>query len=568
MSTKSLYLERPWLKSYPQGIPPEVDVPVKSLCQAFDEATDKWGNKTAIIFYGKKISYREMRDKVDRFANALSDIGIKKGDRVALLLLNCPQYFIAFYGLLKIGAIITPISPAYVSPEIKYQLEDSGAENIICLDFLYTGVEKTGVPLERVILTSIAEFLPASKRFLGKSILKGVFQKMALPPSNIFQKEGIYQFDKLLKKYPPKPPSISIDPKEDIVSLPYTGGTTGSPKGVMITHYGHMAVLSEFKAFYLFFEDGKEMFISYMPFYHIAGQWTAVVNPILQGQTQIVITSPDLDDIINSIVKYQATFFGGAPTIFELLKDYDKTSKVDWKELKIVTVGADALHEITFKDWQRRTGVYLHEAYGMTETTGLTHMTPKGGSKVGAVGIPVPNTLAAILDPEKDEFLPLGETGEIAVSGPQLCKGYWNKPEATKECEAIIDDIRWWRTGDLGFMTEDGYFSIYDRKRDLIKYKGLRVYAREVEEILKTHPKIKEVGVVGEKDIKVGENVKAYVVLESDARGKLSEADIVEYCKDKLTGYKIPRIIDFVGEIPKTDVGKVSRRELREMEEY
>lgn len=567
MSTKSGYLERPWLKSYPQGIPAEVDIPVKSLCQAFDEATDKWKDKTAIIFYGTKIGYREMREKVDRFASAVSDIGIKKGDRVALLLLNCPQYFIAFYGLLKIGAIITPISPAYVSPEIKYQLEDSGAENIVCLDFLYAGVEKTGVPLKRVILTSIDEFLPASSRLLGKSILRGVFQKMALPPSNIFKKGGFHQFKELLHKYPPAPPSISIDPKEDIVSLPYTGGTTGSPKGVMITHYGHMAVLSAYKAFYPFFEDGKEMLIAYMPFYHIAGQWTAVVNPILLGQTEIVLTSADLDDIINSIVNYQATFFGGAPAIFELLKDYDKTSKVEWKKLKMVSVGADALHEFTFKGWQRRTGINLHDAYGMTETSGLTHLTPKGGSKVGAVGIPVPNTLSAILDPEKDEFLPMREIGEIVVSGPQVCKGYWKNAEATRECEAIIEGVRWWRTGDLGFMTEDGYFHIYDRKRDLMKYKGLRVYAREVEEVLKTHPKIKEVGVVGAKDIKVGENVKAYVVLESDARGKLSEADIMEYCQDKLANYKIPRIIELVGEIPKTDVGKVSRRELREMEE-
>jgi long-chain acyl-CoA synthetase len=274
-----------------------------------------------------------------------------------------------------------------------------------------------------------------------------------------------------------------------------------------------------------------------------------------------------LDDIINSIVNYQATFFGGAPAIFELLKDYDKTSKVEWKKLKMVSVGADALHESTFKGWQRRTGINLHDAYGMTETSGLTHLTPKGGSKVGAVGIPVPNTLSAILDPEKDEFLPMREIGEIVVSGPQVCKGYWENPEATRECEAIIEGVRWWRTGDLGFMTEDGYFHIYDRKRDLMKYKGLRVYAREVEEVLKTHPKIKEVGVVGAKDIKVGENVKAYVVLESDARGKLSEADIMEYCQDKLASYKIPRIIELVGEIPKTDVGKVSRRELREMEE-
>lgn len=567
MSVKSIYLEKPWLKSYPQGVSQNLEIPDKSLCQAFDESVARWKDKTAIIFYGAKMSYSELKDKVDRFANALAQLGIKKGDRAALLMLNCPQYFIAFYALLKVGAIITTISPAYVAPEIKYQLEDSGAEYLVTLDFLYPSVEKTGVKFKAVILSSIDEFLTASSRLLSKSILKGLYQKMALPPATIYKMQGFYQMKDLLQKYPPASSIIDINPKEDVISLQYTGGTTGSPKGVMITHYGQLAVLCAYRAFYPFIEDGKETLISYMPFYHIAGQWTCVLNPILSGQTQIVITNPDLDDIINSLVNYQATIFGGAPTIYELLKNYDKTSKVEWKKLKIVSVGADALNEATFLDWKRRTGVSLHDSYGMTETSGLTHLTPLGGSKTGAIGVPTPGTLSAILDPEKDEYLPLGEIGEIVVNGPQVCKGYWRKPEATKECQAVIDDITWWRTGDMGFMTEDGYFHIYDRKRDLIKYKGLRVYAREVEEVLKTHPKIKEVGVVGSKDIKVGENVKAYVVLESDARGKLSETDIIDYCQDKLASYKIPKIIELVGEIPKTDVGKVSRRELREMEE-
>jgi long-chain acyl-CoA synthetase len=567
MSNSSIYLGKPWLKSYPQGVLPEIEIPDKSLCQVFDESAARWKDKTAIIFYGAKMSYGELKDKVDRFANALVQIGVKKDDRVALLMLNCPQYLIAFYGLLKAGAIITPISPAYVAPEIKYQLEDSGAEYLITLDFLYSSIEKTGVQLKAVILSSIDEFLPASSRLLSKSILKGLYQKMALPPTAIYKKEGFYQMKELLQKYPPSVPQISINPKDDVISLKYTGGTTGSPKGVMVTHYGQMAILCAYRAFYPFLEDGKETFISYMPFYHIAGQWTCVLNPILSGQTQVIITNPDLDDIINNLVNYQATVFGGAPTIFELLKNYDKTSKVEWKKLKIVSVGADALNEATFHDWQRRTGVSLHDSYGMTETSGLTHLTPRGNSKIGAIGVPTPSTVSAILDPEKAEYMPLGEIGEIVVSGPQVCKGYWKKPDATKECEAMIDGVTWWRTGDMGFMTEDGYFHIYDRKRDLIKYKGLRVYAREVEEVLTTHPKIKEVGVVGSKDLKVGENVKAYVVLESDARGKLSETDIMEYCQDKLAHYKIPKIIELVGEIPKTDVGKVSRRELREMEE-
>jgi len=566
MKSKSVYEERPWLKYYAADVPAEVDIPNKSVSQAFDEATEKWKDKTAIIFYGRKIGYRELREKVDRFATALIDLGIKKGDRVALLLLNSPEHIIAFYGVIKTGAIAIPISPVYVSPEIKHQLEDSGAETIICQDMLYDGVEKTGIKLKNVILTNIAESLPTWKRLLGKGILRGVYQKMAAPSPELFKREGFHQFRELIKKYPPNPPKVEIDPEKDLLDLPYTGGTTGLPKGVMISHYNMIADLEQFRAFYPFLKEGKEVGVAYMPFYHAAGRVMGLLNGILHGHTLVVITTPDPDDILNAISSYKVTNFVGAPTVYEFLKDYEKTDRVNWKSLKLVASGADALHEFTARDWKTRTGVTIHDAYGMTELTAISHISPLGRVKTGAVGVPIPNTLAAIIDPDKDEFLPMGELGELVVSGPQVTPGYWNKPDATRECEAIIDGVRWWRTGDLAKMDEEGYFYLYDRKRDLIKYKGLRVYAREVEEVLKIHPQIREVGVIGVKDIKVGENVKAYVVLEHDARGRLSEQDIIEYCKGKLTYYKIPRIVEFVGEIPKTDVGKVSRRELRETE--
>lgn len=566
MQIKSLYEEKPWLKSYPPQVPAEIEIPSKSLIEAFDEATERWKDKTCIIFYGKKISYRELRDKVDRFATALFHLGIKKGDRIAMLLLNSPEYIIAFYGALKVGAIITPISPVYVSSEIKHQLEDSGAETIVCQDMLYHGVEKTGVKLKNVILTNITESLSIVKKFIGKSIISEVYQKMAIPSPVILRREGFYQFQDLINKYPPNPPKVEINPKEDIVVLPYTSGTTGLPKGVMITHYNMVSLDVQFHSFYPTFEDGKDVLIAYMPFYHVAGQFTALVNGIIRGTILVILTTPEIDDILNAITRHNVNIIHGAPAVYETLKDYIKTDRVNWKKLKIIFSGADALHEFTAKGWEARTGVSIHEAYGMTESTCLTHLTPLGKVKIGSVGVPLPNTLSAIVDPEKDEFLPAGELGEIVVNGPQVTKGYWNKSEATKECEAIINGVRWWRTGDLGKMDEDGNFYIYDRKRDLIKYKGLRVYAREVEEVLKTHPNIKEVGVIGVRDIKVGENVKALVILEADTRGKLSERDIIEYCQGKLAHYKIPKIVEFVGEIPKTDVGKVSRRELREQE--
>ncbi len=566
MNPKSVYLNKPWLSSYLPSVPHEIEIPMKSVREAFDEATEKWKDKTAIIFYGRKIRYKELREKVDRLATALSDLGIKKGERIAILLLNSPEHIISFYAAIKLGAILTAISPVYVSSEIKHQVEDSGAENIICQDILYEAVEKTGVKFRNVILTNISESLPPIKKFIGKTILSGVYQKMAAPSPEILTREGFHRFEDLIKKYQSNPPEVQINAEEDLMTLPYTGGTTGAPKGVMLTHKNVIAALTVYKAANFFFEDGNEVIVGVMPFYHAGGQFTAVLLGILYGHKILVLTSPELDEMLYTISSQRATIFVSAPTMYEKLKDYEKTDRVNWKNFKIVICGADALHEFTARDWEIKTGTKLHEVYGMTEFVCFSHCVPLGKAKAGSIGIPLPSTLAAIADPDKDEFLPVGELGEIVVNGPQVTKGYWRNLEATKDSESIIDGIRWWRTGDLARMEEDGFFYIYDRKRDLIKYKGLRVYAREVEEVLKTHPRIKEVGVVGVKDIKVGQNVKAFVVLESDARGNLSEADIIEYCKDKLTPYKIPKFIEFVGEIPKTDIGKVSHRELRETE--
>ncbi|MEE4354157.1 MAG: AMP-binding protein [Desulfatiglans sp.] len=561
---KNAYMEKPWMNHYPAGVPGNVEVPTLNVCDAFNQTTEKFKNKTAINFYGNKITYGALRDKVDRCATAFHKLGIQKGDRIALLLLNSPEFITAFYACAKVGAVITPISPVYVSSEIKHQLLDSGASHLICQDILYEGVEKTGVELKNIILTNIADSLPKVKKMIGKSILRGVYQKMSAPSPEIYRKESFHQLQDLVKEYPPNPPEVSIDPKKDLMALPYTGGTTGAPKGVMIAHCHMMWNFNQISKFMPSMEEGKETVVAFMPYYHAAGQGISVLYSILRGYMQVTVTTPDIDDIIMEVIKQKATFFMGSPTIYETLKDYKKTDRVKWKRLKLIISGADSLHDYTAKDWEDRTGSKITEGYGMTETTSTTHMNPIGRERYGSIGIPLPDTLAAILDPDKDEFMPVGEMGELVVAGEQITHGYWKQPEATEDCVAEIDGVRWWRTGDLARMEEDGYFYIYDRKRDLIKYKGLRVFAREVEEALKTHPKIKEVGVVGVPDPKVGSQVKAVIVLESDARGKISERDVTEYCQDKLAHYKIPKIIEFAGEIPKTDIGKVSRREIRE----
>jgi long-chain acyl-CoA synthetase len=559
----SIYEERPWLVHYGPSSRAAFDLPTdKSVIDLFYEATEKWKNNTALIFYGNKISYKELREKVDRLATALAALGIKKGDTVGFLMLNSPEFVIASYAVARIGAVQTPISPVYVSSEIKHQVLDSGAEHIICQDILYEGLEKTGIHFKNVILTNISDSLPKLKKMLGKSILRGVYQKMAAPSPEILKREGIHQLQELLAKYPPNPPAVFINPREDLFNLPYTGGTTGPPKGVMITHYNTIAnYLQAFETISVLGE-GKETLLGFMPFYHAGGQF-CMNGAQFRGNTMVIITTPDLDETITSMIKYNATYFVASPTMYEMLKDYEKTDRVNWKKLKVIQSGADSLLETTAKDWEERTGTSISEGYGMTETTAGTHFNPIGKQRYGSIGIPVANTYAAILNPDEDVFMPVGEIGEIVVCGPQVTKGYWKKPEATKECESFINGRRWWRTGDLGRMEADGFFYVYDRKRDLIKYKGLRVFAREVEEVLKEHPHIRECGVVGQPDPVVGSYVKAVIVLESDARGYTSEQEIIEYCKGKMAAYKIPKIIEFVGEIPKTDIGKVSRREIR-----
>jgi long-chain acyl-CoA synthetase len=568
------YLNKPWVKFYPEGLPSEIDIPDISLIQAFDEGVEKWRNKTALIFYGKKMSYLELKDQIDRFATALYDLGIRKGDTVALFLLNCPQFVIAYFAALRIGAVLTPISPVYVTPEVKHQLEDSHAETIICLDILYDFVEKANVGLKRIILTSIDEYLPSLKKLFGKSILKAVYQKMEVPVIKIKEEKNIYWFQDLIKKSQPNPPKIEINPKEDLAALPYTGGTTGSPKGAMLTHYNVFAMQVINQTFWSYsfergrnLEEGKETVVAFLPFYHIYGQVILLISGIVRGYTLVILTTPDLDDVLSSVGGYGATFFMGVPSLYELLNDYDKTGRVDWKRLKLFISGADSLLEDTVKSWERRTGISIHEGYGLTETSAGICVNPIGRPKMGSFGVPLPNTMVAIAHPERAEMVLLGEIGELVVKGPQVMKGYWNRPEETKESFVEIMGEKWLRTGDLVRMDDEGYVHFYDRKKDLIKYKGYSIFAREIEEVIKTHPKIKEAAVIGVPDPKVGANIKAVIVLQSDARGRMSEEEIVSYCQEKLAHYKIPKIIEFRGEIPRTDVGKVSRRELREERE-
>ena len=549
MSAIDTYLAKPWLAHYQQGVPSQVEAPLKSVAQLFDEATDQAPSRAAVAFYGRSITYRELRDATDRLACALAALGVKKGDRVALYLLNSPQFIIAYFAALKCGATVTPISPVYTSHEVRYQLADSGARAIVCQDILYEKVAKSGAKLDLVVVTNVNEYLPALKRLFGKK-------------AEISAK--VHWLQDLLKKYPPTPPAVAIDPRTDLAALPYTGGTTGNPKGVMLSHYNLVSAQAMGQAAFSVFEPGKEVILAFLPFFHIYGQVVIMLNGLCQGNLLVLFTSPDTEAILEAMERYRATVFYGVPTLYEYLKDHKDTNKVDWKRLKLVLSGADTLHESTMKGWAKRTGSNIIEGYGLSETCATSHVNPLHRAKAGSFGCPIPGMQAAVMNPDTLEFVPPGETGELVLSAGNVMLGYWQRPD--ENARAFVDKSgqRWLRTGDLVRMDEEGYFHFYDRSKDLIKYKGYSIFAKDVEDVLYAHPQVKAAGVIGVTDPAVGQRIKAIVVLQSDARGKLSEDEIKAYCRQSLAEYKVPHIVEFRGELPKTDVGKVSRRELRD----
>jgi len=553
------YEERPWLKWYAEGVSGDIEIPEKSIPEMVDEASKKWGNDTAIVFYGKKLKHKEIRELSLRFATALHELGVRKGDRVAILLPNCPQFMIVYHGILRLGAVASPMSPLYSPREIKYQLNDSGSKIIICLDMLYENVEKiweeTG--LQHAIITSIEEYLPSMSRFFSRA--RGKTLSVEVP-----ERSGILMLKDLIDKYPPEPPKVEINPKEDLAALPYTGGTTGVPKGAMLTHHNIAAIQEEMYQFFPDIEDGKECTIALLPFYHIYGQSVIMMTGAIHGGLGILFAKPELEDIITAMEKHNVTLFYGVPTLYKYFLDVKRARRFNWKRVKYIFCGADTLHKEVREDWMKFMDKEIREGYGLTETTAVTHTNPPNRNKPGSFGVPLPNTHIAIIDPETQEFLPPGEEGELVASAPQVMKGYWNKPEANKESFFKAGGRTWFKTGDIAKMDKEGYFFFVERTKDMIKYKGYSVFAHEIEEVLYNHPKIKEAAVIGVPDEDVGERVKAVVVADTDYRGKLTKEEVAEWCEKNLAHYKVPKIIEFRGEIPKTDAFKIDHKKLRQ----
>jgi len=539
---------KPWFKFWPSDVPKRIEYPLIPLHEILAKTAKEHPDRAAIAYFEGKITYRELDSLSNQFAGALSALGVKKGDRVAIFLPNIPQFVIAYFGALKVGAVLTAISPLHKEREVEYQLTDSEAETIVALDSLYPIVEKVWrkTKLKNVVVTSLEDYA----------------SKIAISPSRVGQKPNVYSFQELLKEKGAKPPKVNINPKEDLAALQYTGGTTGTAKGAMLTHTNLASNAIAFAA-WIKGATAEETFLTALPLFHIYGMTTSMNVPILLAAKMVLLPRFDPVAALENIQRHSVTVFCGVPTMYSVLLANPKLGKFDLTSIRVCISGASPLPPQVQKKFMEITGGFLAEGYGLTEASPVTHCNPVDKTmrtvRLGSIGLPLPDTDARIVDVETGtKTLGAGETGELAVKGPQVMKGYWRKPEET----ALVFREGWLLTGDIARMDQDGYFYITDRKKDLIKYKDYSVYPRELEDVLYEHPAVKLCAVVGKPSPVVGEVPKAFVVLKDGAQA--TEAEIMTFVKEKIAPYKAVREVEFRKELPLSGAGKVLRRELRD----
>jgi long-chain acyl-CoA synthetase len=530
-------------------MPQSIEYPQIPLHDILTNTAKAHPEKAALTFFGREISYRELDSLSNKFAVALVTLGVEKGDRVAIFLPNIPQFVIAYFGILKAGAVLTAISPLHKEREVEYQLSDSEAGTIIALDTLYPIVEKVWkkTKLKNTIVTS----------------LEGYTSKTSTSPSKIKQPPNVYSFQELLKEAA-KPPKVNINPKEDLAALQYTGGTTGTAKGAMLTH---MNLVSNTVAFAVCIRGtvAQETFLTALPLFHIYGMTTSMNVPVCLAAKMVLLPRFEPAAALETIQRHRVTVFCGVPTMYSVLLANPELGRFDLTSIRVCISGASPLPPHVQKKFMQITGGFLAEGYGLTEASPVTHCNPVDKTmhtvRVGSIGLPLPDTDARIVDVETGEkTLGTGETGELAVKGPQVMRGYWKRPEET----ALVLRDGWLLTGDIGKMDQNGYFYITDRKKDLIKYKDYSVYPRELEDVIYEHPAVKLCAVVGKPVPMVGEIPKALIVLKDGA--KATEAEIVAFVKEKVAPYKAIREVAFRKELPLSSVGKVLRRVLHDEE--
>ncbi|CAM3106833.1 long-chain-fatty-acid--CoA ligase [Filibacter tadaridae] len=547
---------KPWLDLYPAEISKTLDYERIPLQEFLTRSGKKYPEKTAMHFMGKDITYKEFHESSLKFADYLKSIGIIKGDRVAIMLPNCPQNAIAFFGILYAGAIVVQTNPLYTEREVAYQMADSGAKAIITLDILFPRVSKVikKTELEHLIITGIKDYLPFPKNLIYPFIQKkehGVTVKIEHRGMN-------HLFTEIMKTAKAAPSNEEFDYDEDIAILQYTGGTTGPPKGVMLTHANLISNVKMCDEWLYECKEGEETVMGILPFFHVYGMTTVLILSVMLANKMVLIPKFDFETALKTIDKQKPTLFPGAPTIYIGLLNHPEVGKYDLSSIKACISGSAALPVEVQEKFEKVTGGKLVEGYGLTETSPVTHANFLWATErqKGSIGVPWPDTDACILGPDSTEPLPNGEIGEIVVKGPQVMKGYWNRPEDTE------NTFRegWLLTGDLGYMDDKGYFYVVDRKKDMIIASGFNIYPREIEEVLYEHESIQECIVAGIPDAYRGETVKAYIVLKEGAT--VTEEELNKYCRENLAAFKVPRLYEFRKELPKTSVGKILRRTL------
>jgi long-chain acyl-CoA synthetase len=548
-----MYAAKPWLKSYftgpyklPKTLQPYPKIPVYKF---LEDSAKNFPNKTACIYLDKQMTYEELKLNVDKFATALADLGVKKGDRVATILPNCLQFIISDYAIMRLGAVHVPVSIAHKASDLLYEIGGSKAETVICsqrrLELVNALKDKTKI--KNIIFTRVPVF-PDYSLQEGK------------------ESYGVYLLEDLIEKYAPNPPEVKINPTEDLALLPFTGGTTGVPKGVMLTHYNITTnatqVLWMMKPLEIALK-GKASVLICVPLFHQFGH--QVLHQNIAWALRTLLTDPrDIDKIVELIKKYRPFTVVGVPTHFMLLLDKDLP-----KMPIFFFSGAASLPPEVAEKIEKKIGVPMGEGYGLTEASPTTHLNLSAFSKVTgfmtkvkrSIGVPVPDTEVKIVDPETGGEVPIGETGELYIRGPQVMKGYWPSPGS-----GLKDG--WLATGDIAKMDENGYFYIVDRIKDMINVSGMKVYSRVVEDILHEHPAVKIAGVIGVLDPERpgSERIKAFITLKEGYENKVTEEDIINYCREKLPSYAVPKFIEFRKDLPLTPAMKIFKRKLREEE--
>jgi long-chain acyl-CoA synthetase len=546
----------PWLDSYPPGVPHHVDVPTTSLARLLADAARDYPHAPAMHFEGRTTSYAELADESSRFAGALASLGVTKGTRVGLVLPNCPQAVVAIFGVLRLGAVVVQNNPLYTEPELEHQLGDAGVEVVVCLDLFYQRVKavRERLGIREVVVTSMLDVLPLLKRALAPWTKRG-----RRASATVGGQEPVRRWRELLRRADTAP-EAAVDPATDLALLQYTGGTTGVAKGCMLSHANLAANVEQVRAWFPDADPGHEIVMAVLPFFHVYGLTVGLLLGIRLRAALVLLPRFDLGQVLAAIDHYRPTLFPGVPTIYAAINHAVAKGGHDLSSIKACLSGAAPLPMEVAERFERFSGGRLVEGYGLSESSPVAIANPLYGKrKAGTIGMPLPDTLARVADPEDpSRTLPVGESGELAISGPQVMLGYWNR--ADESAEVLRDG--WLLTGDMAMMDEEGYFTIVDRKKDLIISSGYNVYPREVEEVLYQHPKVQEVSVAGVPDSYRGESVKAYVVLRPGEQASVEE--LRDFAKSRLAAYKVPRVVEFRDELPKSMVGKVLRRALVE----